>query len=249
MEWETTARERLNRVGGGNNGAIYEKLMEVGVNVDGGRGRFFEVKACGGAAGCPLTLIDDARIVRTLANGVSGSGLEDHLAKTVHRPVLVHHRFRLAVAGCPNCCSEPQTRDFAVVGQSRPGRGGGECTQCGMCVETCKEGAVSIDTGEPVFHYDRCVNCGQCIAACPVGAITEAQKGFKILVAGRLGRHPILARTLQDFATKEDALRALAGCLEIYKVEGRPGERFSQMVDRMGWEEFRNRVDPYLAKH
>ena len=53
------------------------------------------------------------------------------------------------------------------------------CTACGLCEETCPEGAISpgeVD-GKEVFIIDPvlCTNCGECAESCPVEAIAETQ--------------------------------------------------------------------------
>jgi NADPH-dependent glutamate synthase beta subunit-like oxidoreductase/glutamate synthase domain-containing protein 3/Pyruvate/2-oxoacid:ferredoxin oxidoreductase delta subunit len=50
----------------------------------------------------------------------------------------------------------------------------GTCRDCGICVATCPEAAISRKAGEgAVFEYvvnpDRCIGCGFCAGACPCG--------------------------------------------------------------------------------
>lgn len=50
----------------------------------------------------------------------------------------------------------------------------GTCRDCGICVATCPEAAISRKAGEGVvFEYvvdpDRCIGCGFCAGACPCG--------------------------------------------------------------------------------
>lgn len=136
-----------------------ERLTEekAGVNT-----RFYGVQACGGAVGCPLTLVEVTPLTNLIAERIARSGVADYLQSTIRGPVLTHHKFRAAVAGCPNNCSEPQIKDFAVIAHATPGLGTGECIDCQACVEACREDSVRLDGG-PVFDYDRCLSCGRTV--------------------------------------------------------------------------------------
>lgn len=219
-----------------------EKMVEKGVDMEGLKTRYSQVKVCGGAAGCPLSLISDREIAGSLAGALGRAGLDGHLAGSIDGPVLFHHKFRVAVAGCPNSCSQPQIVDFGVIGQSRPGRGEDCCTGCGICVSTCKENSVSLQEGGPVFDYSRCLNCGQCIQACPAGAIREEKSGFRVLVGGKLGRHPRLAGTLLEMAGEDWVLSALEGAVQVYKEHGRDSERLAGMMERLGEDRVREMI-------
>jgi len=57
-------------------------------------------------------------------------------------------------------------------------RGGGvarvdaqTCTGCGVCVDHCSFGAITVD-GVASIDEDRCTGCGACVDQCPLGAIT-----------------------------------------------------------------------------
>ncbi|MFZ5643775.1 MAG: 4Fe-4S dicluster domain-containing protein [Bacillota bacterium] len=216
-----------------------EKVVEKGVEIDGLKTRFREIKACGGASGCPNALIDGRALSLELAGILDGSGLESYISGRVKGPALFHHKFRVAVSGCPNACSQPQIADFGVIGQSRPARGEGPCTECGGCVSTCREGAVIITGEGPEFDYGRCLSCGGCIRACPSGAIAEEWSGYRLLAGGKLGRHPRLAEVVLEAANKEQLVRVFERAIRLYMEKGRDGERFANMVERLGIERVR----------
>ncbi len=215
-----------------------EHLTEQKAGVD---TRFYAVQACGGAVGCPLTLADVGPLTDALARRVAESGVPEFIQAAIRGPVLTHHKFRLAVAGCPNNCSEPQIKDFAVVAQARPGRGAGDCIDCGRCVETCREGSVRLEDG-PVFAYDKCLSCGRCAAVCPSEAITTVERGFAVLVGGKLGRHAQLAWQLLDMVDEETVLRALDACLELYLEEARGPERLGAILNRTGLDVLKAKI-------
>jgi ferredoxin len=47
------------------------------------------------------------------------------------------------------------------------------CIGCGLCVESCPCGAMSLQFGQARIDRGRCNCCGLCIGACPRGAIVE----------------------------------------------------------------------------
>jgi len=41
------------------------------------------------------------------------------------------------------------------------------CANCGHCVQTCEQGALSHIDGRPIWDKAKCLYCGYCIPACP----------------------------------------------------------------------------------
>ena len=150
----------------------------------------------------------------------------------------MHHEFRVSVSDCPNACSRPQIADVGLVGASEPRVSKEACSRCGECVEVCREGAVSLpeDSPGPVVESRKCLFCGQCIEACPTGTLQEGRQGYRILVGGKLGRHPQLARPLEGIYEREEALAWLDRCLDFYQEHSQRGERLGEILNRVGWE-------------
>ena len=46
------------------------------------------------------------------------------------------------------------------------------CIACGVCVEECPVGAISMEEEYAVINEDECIDCGQCVEACPNDCIT-----------------------------------------------------------------------------
>jgi dissimilatory sulfite reductase (desulfoviridin) alpha/beta subunit len=184
--------------------------------------------------GCPLTLVDVRQATEGIVAEIEASGLSEVQAARLTGPVLSHHKLKAAVAGCPNCCPEPQIKDFALVARSRPALGRGDCVSCGACETACKEAAVVLSDTGPTLDPERCVGCGGCAAECPTGAIVVGRRGYDVLVGGRLGRHPRLAVTVAEGVTEAEALELLLGYLELLKAEGQPGERLGALLERTG---------------
>ncbi|PRR75089.1 4Fe-4S binding protein [Neomoorella humiferrea] len=216
--------------------ARIEELLEKGPVVEGLKSRYHEVKVCGGAAGCPRSLVDVTGLARNLARILEDSGLDRHLATQTEGPLLFHHKFRVAVAGCPNSCSQPQIVDFGVTGRVLPGRGEGHCRSCNLCVAKCQEDAVRLEPEGPVFDYTRCIGCGDCLRVCPEGAIKAETRCFQVMIGGKLGRHPRLAETILTEADETQVMAALKASVDFFMAQGRKGERFGQLLERTGSE-------------
>lgn len=185
---------------------------------------------------CPNLVIDTARIAEILQQVLKEHDFTGRLAARVNttRP-LYHQMFHLAIAGCPNSCSQPQIKDFGLQGQAVPEVMPG-CILCGQCVESCLDQAIHLDKDGPSINRERCLNCGQCIRSCPTGTLTAVQRGCRVLVGGKLGRHPRLARVLLPMAGEKETARVLGNCLELFLEQGRPGERFGALLERVETE-------------
>ena len=48
------------------------------------------------------------------------------------------------------------------------------CVGCGLCIEICLQGAISVQSGKAWIDRTRCNSCGICLGICPQGAIVES---------------------------------------------------------------------------
>lgn len=161
-------------------------------------------------------------------------GLAAWIGRMLPGPALARHAFRAAVAECPNACSQPQIKDFGAIQHSLPGKGGAACTKCGLCVKACRENGIVLDGTGPSIDFGLCARCGACVRVCPTGTLRQEKKGFSVLVGGRLGRHPRFGVRVIEMTDEEGVLLALRAAARAYIREGRPGERFGDLADRLG---------------
>ncbi|MBI5892361.1 MAG: 4Fe-4S binding protein [Deltaproteobacteria bacterium] len=163
-----------------------------------------------GISGCKNSLLDTKTIADRIKEILDELGLGEYIKSKAKAKILYHMKFKAAIAGCPNSCSQPQIKDFGISGQARPIATKNTCTECMECVRICKEkGAVQIIDARPIFDYTLCVLCGDCAKVCPTEAIIIEKKGARVMANGKLGRHPKLADMLAELADEDEVYKLL----------------------------------------
>lgn len=195
----------------------------------------FQVETCFGPEGCPNSVGPDPDLARRIKAHLATLDLKRELKKRVTGPLKMHHEFRVTLSDCPNACSRPQIADVGLIGALRLKVTTEPCIGCGDCVKICQEKA--INGNEPTIDPDRCLACGQCLRACPTGTLAAGGSGYRILVGGKLGRHPRLGRELPGIFTAEEALETVKRCAAHFLKHNRAGERFGEILDRTGYDE------------
>jgi dissimilatory sulfite reductase (desulfoviridin) alpha/beta subunit len=192
----------------------------------------YQLESCFGAGGCANRAIDGERLMERLEKALREAVLRRFLEKNVQSGLKYHHEFRVAVADCPNACSQPQIRDLGIIGALEPDVGSNPCTLCGACAEACREEAVTLGQTEdvPVIDMNRCVKCGRCIDVCPTGTLLAKRGGYRVLVGGKLGRHPRLAMELPGIYAEDEVIEILHRCLSFYKKKSTHGKRFAELL-------------------
>lgn len=198
--------------------------------------RGFQVESCFGPGGCPNRAINSDGLTEQLEQKLDRRNLKAFLKERVKGPLKMHHEFRISISDCPNGCSRPQIVDLGIIGACRPAVSDQDCSQCGACLEVCRENAISLKNGHPIIDDSRCLSCGQCIPVCPTGSLKEGDAGYRIMVGGKLGRHPRLAMELSGIYKPDDLMMVIDNCLGYYQKECMRGERFGEILERTGWK-------------
>ena len=191
----------------------------------------FQIDTCFGSGGCPNRAIESNTLFNSLENLFAKEDILKFLRQHIGNNIKFHHEFKVTLADCPNACSRPQIKDIGIIGASIPEITENECTLCGQCVEICKENAVTLNKNEcaPEINHDLCLKCKQCIKECPTGTISEKKAGFRILLGGKLGRHPQLAEELPGIFTEDETLKIAKKCIKHYKKNSKNGARFADI--------------------
>lgn len=160
-----------------------------------------------------------------------------------YRDVVLPHKFKIAVGGCPNNCVKPDINDLGVIGQRVPVVLEEKCRGCSACVKGCPMGALSMLNGTAVRDESKCNGCGRCVNLCKSGAIDVQLAGYKVYIGGRWGKK--VARGVpfsRIFETKQDVLSVIEKTVLYYKENGNPGERFADTIARLGFENVEREV-------
>ncbi len=186
------------------------------------------LEACrAGTGGCPNALMDTAPWRTAVEEWLKREEISERLRSRVGGDqVLFHHKLKVSLSGCPNGCSRPQIADLALTGTLSPVFVQGDCTACGACAAACPDGAITL--GETaLWEATACLGCRACSEACPEQAVRPGPVEARVLLGGKLGRHPHLAREVARAARPEEAVAVFAQALENYIEHAPPGERFA----------------------
>lgn len=185
------------------------------------------------------------------------------LSKKIHEEfylkwhgVLLPHKFKIAVGGCPNNCVKPDLNDFAIIGNTSINVDSEECTSCKNCavVSSCPMGAMTRNEENILqFHPEKCNNCGRCVrktndgkrsAICPFDVVhATVCGGYDIRIGGRWGKWGDKGQSLGIvFKTEEEVLKIIEKAVLLYREQGITGERFAQTIHRIGFDAFRAQI-------
>jgi dissimilatory sulfite reductase (desulfoviridin) alpha/beta subunit len=140
-----------------------------------------------------------------------------------------HHVFKVCLAGCANCCSQPQIKDFGLIAKALPEFNNKSCNFCGACCKACKELGLKIDRDTLIFDKEKCLGCGDCWRVCPNNAIKPTTVVWRLLLGGKLGRHPQLTQEITEVDEKE-VLEHLRKSLKLVLEADNPKKRFADLL-------------------
>lgn len=174
-------------------------------------------------------------------------GLSDTqgLAREVHKKfyegyydVVLPHKFKIGIGGCPNNCAKPDLNDLGIVGQRVIAFDMDKCKGCGKCgvTEICPMNAVAVTDGKLVVDDAKCNNCGRCVPKCPFGVTDKTTDMYRIFVGGKWGKKIRMGSPLNRLFSHEEILDLIEKTILLYKSKGISGERFGETVDRLGLE-------------
>ncbi|GJQ49332.1 hypothetical protein KsCSTR_42000 [Candidatus Kuenenia stuttgartiensis] len=203
----------------------------------------YQAKACRGAeVNCPFLIKDSEILADKLREKLKELHFTDRLIEKIEGRILPHHTMKLAVAGCPNSCSMPQIKDFGVHAVEPVFVDAEcECIECMKCVEACREDAITVKDAQVTIDKEKCVECGICAKVCPVGTIKASEVKFRVMIGGKLGRHPRFALELFPNTDESTVLKALEVCAEMI-ISNKEEHRFRVLVEQKGIEEIKNKI-------
>jgi dissimilatory sulfite reductase (desulfoviridin) alpha/beta subunit len=206
------------------------ELEERGLYEGSSGKRVRAIVACQGNKICRFGLIDSQKLAKKIDEKYFGEP--------------VPKKLKIAITGCPSSCVRPQENDFGIMGTTRPEIVEENCVSCGRCEKACKVQAIKVGEEKVRIDREKCVLCGLCIATCKKEALRAEKTGCTIFVGGHGGRQPRHGAKLFELSDEEQLFSILEKTVNYYKREGLDGERFGDMLDRLGMEKFRKEVLP-----
>ncbi len=188
------------------------------------------ITACQGAAICPDGLIDTAELAADLDARFGGRELP--------------HKFKFGITGCRNNCLKAEENDLGFKGGLKPEWSGEKCNYCGLCAAVCPAAAIAVarDARTLAFDEDKCVYCGKCAHGCPAVA-WSGQSGYILSFGGLFGNRIAAGEELLPIIFEKEKLFPLVEkTLAFFVRHGRPGERFRDTVERVGWDALRKEL-------
>lgn len=208
--------------------AARRDLSEAGISLGPCGPRFRTVTACPGSEVCRKALTDSQSLAIQIDQRFGG--------------LLLPHKFKATVSACSNACSNPLENEIGLCGVVEPRLEEDACTGCGLCVDICKENALSLKDEMPILDISRCALCGDCIESCPTEAWKTKRMGYVVFAGGKMGRHPALGFRIADFVSEERAMLIIQKCIDFYIQHGNKRERFGDLIHRFGLERFKDQV-------
>lgn len=203
----------------------------------------YQIKCCRGAeVNCPFLIADSNVLADKIRNRLEELKFTEKLMNKIEGQILPHHSLKIAISGCPNSCSMPQIKDFGVHAIEPvfvdPAS---ECIECMKCVETCREDAITVQDGEVTIDMEKCVHCGLCAKVCPSGSIKARKKKYRVMIGGKVGRHPKFAIEILPQAEEATTLKALDVCVDMI-LSSKSEHRFRALLEQHGIEEIKKRI-------
>ena len=137
--------------------------------------------------------------------------------------MVLPHKFKIAVGGCPNNCVKPDLNDLGIIGQRIPKPDTSKCRGCKKCqiARNCPIQVPEVIDGKIYIDPEKCNHCGRCKGKCPFGAVTEYQNGYKIYIGGRWGKKVAHGQTLtRIFTEEEEVLNVVEKAIRLFRNEG-----------------------------
>ncbi|KUO50133.1 MAG: hypothetical protein APF76_06620 [Desulfitibacter sp. BRH_c19] len=192
-----------------------------------------KIECCRAKDSCPRALGDPGELVKYVTEALKNTNYSLRRQKVLQDSLKHSKVFKISLAGCPNCCSQPQIKDFGAYKAIYPEVFEEKCTLCENCIRQCREGALFLDGSNKVLvDLEKCIGCGDCLKFCAQEAISTGQEFWRLIVGGKLGRHPQLAVKIADVACKEDIRPYLEKYLEIQLDSKDPHLRLGDLINK-----------------
>lgn len=151
-------------------------------------------------------------------------------------------KFKIGIVGCPNNCAKASLNDLGFMGQRLPKLEENNCTGCGVCVSVCKVGAIEKVDKKVKRNAEKCLACGKCIGACKFSAMVTEKEGVAVFLGGKFGRKYRIGDKVNSIFSVDQLDAVMKKVLDYYAQNGNTGERFADMIDRIGFQNLKEEL-------
>ena len=107
---------------------------------------------------------------------------------------------------------------------------------------TVNRPVIRYKPSEIILDKSKCNNCGRCAKACPTDA-WDTESGFIVSFGGLFGNRIYKGEQLLPMIKDEETLfRVTDAAIGFFEENANPGERFRLLLQRVGEDEFRKRI-------
>lgn len=213
---------------------VKKELAEAGLQPGACGPRVRTITACQGSGICPSGLIDTTDLAKEFDQRYYARELP--------------HKFKLGITGCRNNCLKAEENDLGVKGGMLPEWEKDLCSFCGLCEAVCPTKVISVAKQEKelAFNETGCIYCGKCVKSCPMDA-WKGRSGFIVYFGGLFGNRISIGRQLIPILFSKDQGHAVVETtLGFFAKHAKPGERFGNTLDRVGWDLLENELKEVL---
>lgn len=189
-----------------------------------------KIECCRAKDGCPRALSNPKELIPHINEVLEKTNYAAKRQELLKDNFKNHHIFKISLAGCPNCCSQPQIKDFGAYKLIFPQISNEKCTLCKKCIKTCQENAIYCHNDKMIIDLNKCIGCSKCIEACAFEAISPHREHWRLIGGGKLGKRPQLAVNLANITNEEEIKPYLQDLLELHLQSKNPHTRLGDLV-------------------
>jgi ferredoxin len=104
------------------------------------------------------------------------------------------------------------------------------CVACGVCVEECPVGAISMNGVSAVIDEKACIRCGKCHDVCPQEAVRHDSERIPMEIAANIEWTKDL---LRHFVSLEDKRNLIDRMKRYFVKERKVAEQSSEQLDQL----------------
>ncbi len=102
-----------------------------------------------------------------------------------------------------------------------------KCTGCGICINTCPVGAISMKQGKAEVDMEECIRCGKCHDVCPQEAVKHDKEKIPIEVEENIKK---TKKLMENFETEEEKKAFLERMIKHFNKEIKVAEKTIEKI-------------------